>query len=69
MSLDCPLGLFLKILCQRLGSLASKYELHSAFFAQNNDDSISSKTFIYQWKRGTEVGAYCVPRLYHGFMF
>ena len=56
MSLDCSFGLSLKILCRQLGSLASKYELHSAFFAQHNDDS-------------TEVGAYCVPRLYHGFMF
>ena len=50
-SLDCPLDLSLKILCRRLGSLAAKYELHVAFFVPNNDDSISSKTVRYYWRR------------------
>ena len=41
----------------------------TAFFTPNNDDSISSKTFRYHWRRDTVVGAYCVPRLSLRLMF
>ena len=68
-SLDCSFGLSLKILGWRLGSLAEKYELHAAFFAPNNDDSISSKTFRYQWRRDIVVGTNCVTRLSLALMF
>ena len=47
----------------------SCFELHAAFFAPNNDDSISSKTFRYQWRRDTVVGANSVTRLYLGLLF
>ena len=57
------------MLCRQLESLAAKYELHAAFFAPNNDDSISSETFRYHWRWDTVVGANCVPRLSLGLKF